>query len=259
MSPITSRQMSRGTRQTSPQARPAVESLEERALLDAAAYVGHLYSELLHRNGSPGEVAGWVSILNGGASGEQVAGAIASSTEFRTRVVSEDYQRLLGRLPEAGGLNAWVSRLAAGLTPDQLEAAIVGSDEYFQHNGNTVAGFLSAAYRDELGRGPDGGGLAFWTARLGAGGNRQEAANALANGPEHHDHRVEQDYEEILQRTPDDSGRNFWRSQLDQGMSDIDLLVRLAGSSENGQHDQFEVEPGRRGGGGGADDLSGHH
>jgi hypothetical protein len=254
----------RGTKPAAPQALPAVEVLEERALLDASGYVGNLYTELLHRGGSSGEIAAWVGVLNGGASGEQVARAIANSTEFRSRIVSDDYLRLLGRAPDAAGLNAWVAQLAAGLTPDQIEAALVSSDEYFLRNGNTVAGFLNAAYRDEFGRGPDDAGFAFWSGRLVGGGSRLEAANSFANGPEHHNHEVDDDYQDVLGRRADDAGRDFWRGQLDQGLNNIELLIRLAGSQENGEHAGFEVEPGRRGGtgaggGGGADDGAGHH
>src|SRR6516165_6370285 len=96
--------------------RPAVELLEDRTVLsiydslsvlpvhprlpsqpNASVYVNGLYFDLLHRQASPQEVAGWVTALNSGMPRSQVTTGFVNSLEFRSNEIVSFYQNILNR------------------------------------------------------------------------------------------------------------------------------------------------------------------
>ncbi len=78
------------------------------------AYVTGLYEKLLSRVPSSGEVAGWVSAIQTGASFAQVATDFATSTEYRTDAVTALYQHYLNTAPTQAELTSAVADARRG-------------------------------------------------------------------------------------------------------------------------------------------------
>lgn len=98
-------------------------------------YVAKLYQDLLGREGSPDEVAGWA---NSGLGRYDIAMGFTTSLEYRTRVVTTFYQVYLHRAPEPEGLQYHVGTLVAGATQQQVAATFLSSDEYQSLHGGVV-------------------------------------------------------------------------------------------------------------------------
>src|SRR5262249_37677760 len=111
-----------------------VEHLEARELLnagptalnpDSAQFVTSLYNHLLDRSPASTEVAGWVTVLNAGASLHDVSQGFTNSIEYRIDVVTKDYQTFLGRMPSPMETQIWLSQMQAGFDEKQLQAAFL--------------------------------------------------------------------------------------------------------------------------------------
>jgi hypothetical protein len=92
-------------------------------------FVQALYSTLLNRTASAGEVSGWVNAL-ASAGRDGVASGFLGSNEFRNELVTAFYSTLLHRNPDTGGLNAWVS---SGQDLQHIREGFEKSDEFFQN------------------------------------------------------------------------------------------------------------------------------
>jgi hypothetical protein len=95
-----------------------------------AGYVAALYSNLLDRTASTGEISYWVDTLNAGGTDATIESAIAGSPEARKVIVTTAFETFLGRNPDTTGLTYWTSQLAAGATQPSLIAGLVNSTEY---------------------------------------------------------------------------------------------------------------------------------
>jgi N-acetylmuramoyl-L-alanine amidase/Domain of unknown function (DUF4214) len=105
---------------------------------------------------------------NGGYAALPNIRAIASTFSYAQRftqarsVVRALYQDLLRRPVDPAGLQSWGAMLAGGGSQTALVASLTKSQEYVQLR-------IGQAYWAVLGRGPDPGGLAGWTAQILAG------------------------------------------------------------------------------------------
>jgi len=104
--------------------------------------VARLYEAYLDR---PPERAGlewWVTAIERGASLDEVAGAVAASSELvaRTGLLDDDafvrfvYASVLGRQPDPGGLAHWTTMLAQGRSRGWVMASFSESAEYRAHS-----------------------------------------------------------------------------------------------------------------------------
>ncbi len=93
-----------------------------------SAYVAQLYRDILHREGSPAEIAGWVTSLR--VVGRAVASfAVWRSLESAQLRVNEIYQVFLTRAADPSGIATW-SPYWQLHGEDALRGMIVSSDEY---------------------------------------------------------------------------------------------------------------------------------
>jgi hypothetical protein len=83
---------------------------------------------------------------------------------------------------------------------EQVRIFLLGSQEYFARAGGTNDAFLTALYRDTVGRAVDDGGRAFWNAQLAAGASRFTAAIVLATSDEGRGSRVDGLFRQYLGR-----------------------------------------------------------
>ncbi|MGI3776324.1 MAG: DUF4214 domain-containing protein, partial [Janthinobacterium lividum] len=149
--------------------------------LGDAQFVARLYQDADGRAPDAGGLAGYVQALASGQSRGQVLLAIAESPEARVHsqavagdandaTVARLYEAIDGRAPDPGGLAAYGGALDGGQGVAQVAAAMLASPEYAARFGApSDAAFVGALYRNLLGRAPDAGGLAGYTAALAGG------------------------------------------------------------------------------------------
>jgi hypothetical protein len=82
-------------------------------------------------------------------------------------LVSSFYKTAFGRLPDPQGLAHCIHQLKSGVSPEGLAEELVGAAEFRARHGSSErvdTDYLTAVYRDGLGRQPDPEGLANWLA-----------------------------------------------------------------------------------------------
>ncbi|HZQ56400.1 MAG TPA: DUF4214 domain-containing protein [Acidimicrobiales bacterium] len=92
--------------------------------------------------------------------------------------------------------------------------------------------FVSQLYQDLLGRQPDPGGLALWSAALDAGVTRSAVAASVLASPEYRLRQVNGAYSDCLSRGPDAAGESLYVSLLGRGWAPEALEAALVGSDE---------------------------
>ena len=95
-------------------ARPTLESLEPRLVLDNTTFVHNIYHDLLNRAPDPSGNALWISQLNSGFSRQLLSIFFWRSVEHRQLEVNAFYQNILGRAPDGPGNSAVMAMLRAG-------------------------------------------------------------------------------------------------------------------------------------------------
>jgi hypothetical protein len=235
-----------------------VEPLEDRTVPQASgltgnqAIVSQVFMDLLRRAPDSTGLAFWSSQLNQGQSVAQVALGIENSLEFRTNEVNSLYQCFLNRLPDTAGLSFFVSLLNSQNSEESgnfeefrehggttaLNAALtllLGSPEFFQDQGGTNAGFVTALYQDLLGRAPDSAGAQSYEQALASGLSRAQVVRSFLGSSEFETLEVQRAYEQLLRRNADPTGLQFYTTALSQGQSVDNLVAALVGSPEYAQ------------------------
>lgn len=93
--------------------------------------------------------------------------------------------------------------------------------------------FVTALYRDFLGREPDPAGLQFWSSRIERRvESRAAVAHRMSRSHEYAVKVVDRMYRDVLDRAVDPSGRAYWAKRIADGMSPSTLLLQLIGSNE---------------------------
>jgi hypothetical protein len=109
-------------------------------------------------------------------------------------------------------------RLVLSVTRGSISLALTHSTEFYQN-------FINNGYQQYLGRGPDAGGLNFWTDQmLNHGLTDEQFAAHFIGSPEYIANHggagsgwVKGMYNDLLGRLPDDAGLQYWLSQLNSG------------------------------------------
>ena len=100
-------------------------------------------------------------------------------------------------------------------------------------DGSANGLYVAAVFHDVLGRAPDSGGLAYWTAQLDSGVPVSSVAEAIAHSAEYYANFViKLDYVKLLGRPADDAGVAYWTAQMQNGLTDQQLEGQLAASDE---------------------------
>jgi Domain of unknown function (DUF4214) len=201
------------------------------------AFVVNAYRDLLGRPPSDSDASYWLGRLGEGAGREAMAREIASSAEYRDELVVSIYQRFLERSPSAGEVSYATGLLGAGGSDEQLIAALVGSSEYYGLSGETIAGFVSRAYSDLLGREATKEEKGSWEAFLSSGHTREQLAGEITASPEYREDLIRALYQRFLQREAGAGEVSYWTGVLGAGGSDEQLIAALVGSSEYYFHD----------------------
>jgi hypothetical protein len=214
----------------------AVEPLETRMVLSGInqRFVTQMYLDLLHRPVDPTGLSVFGSALDRRQmTRQQVVQFVEGSTEYLTGQVQGLYRSLLHRPADQPGLNGWVGFLRHGGTMEQVRSSIAGSTEYFQRQGaSTNQGFLTASYRDLLGRTIDPTGLHDFTQLLSHGTSRTRVADLIFGSLESQRNLVKGLYSSFLHRQGDTAGFNAWVSAGTHGMREELMVTGFVASDE---------------------------
>ena len=180
-----------------------------------------------------------------------VDGSVFFGTDSTVAQAYRLYSAALDRAPDAFGLAGWANSLANGMTLDQAARGFVGSAEFQAKYGATDdAQFVTLLYNNVLDRGPDSGGLSYWTGLLGSGAmDRGQVLAGFSESPEnvektralvevglwHADPEAASAarlYHASLGRAPDAGGLGYWRGQLEQGRTLAEAADGFVGSPE---------------------------
>jgi len=201
---------------------------------DATLYfVQNLYTDLLNRPLDASAQATFVGGLdNAPLTRGQIVQDLLTSNEYRSDVVQSLYQGYLHRAADPSSLTGFTTLLANGSTDEGIAALLAGSTEFFNDNGSTNPGFVSALYQDALGRAADPAGLAFWESALQTGMTRTQAATAIFGSTEYMTDLVQKLYQRFLGRPADNTGLNAFVPSLEKGAHDESVIAALVSSVE---------------------------
>lgn len=182
------------------------------------------------RTAGVGQVSGDSQVLLTGILGGAVVPGPCDGSHGLTAQVCRLYRATLLRDPDADGLAYWRQVRAGGASLTTVAAALVASPEFISRYGSLDdAAFVSLVYSNVLSRQPDGPGLAYWVARLGAGMSRgalmtgfsesAEFADATSLGPVQSpaEGSITRLYQAFFNRDPDGPGQAYWVARLAAG------------------------------------------
>lgn len=163
------------------------------------------------------------------------------SPEFSQNIspVARLYFAYFLRLPDYTGLMYWVNSYTQGTPLNDVSNAFATSTEFQQSYGTlSNAQFVQTVYQNVLGRQPDAGGLAYWTAELDAG--RVARGQVMVGFSESVEYQqiqanpvyVTMVYIGLLRRAPDQSGYDYWVARMNQGNSGQELINQFLTSAE---------------------------
>lgn len=93
--------------------------------------------------------------------------------------------------------------------------------------------YVTAVYQDVLGRGPDSGGLVFWTHSLDSGAPISSVAAQIGHSAEYYQNFViKPAYLSLLGRPADGGGLQHWTTQMLAGLTDQGLEAGFISSDE---------------------------
>lgn len=196
------------------------------------SFVQQLYSDILGRTADTTGLNRWTAMLDAGSSRQSVVDGIYNSNEHYLRMVNGYYQTYLGREADSVGLNHWVKLLHRGVSETVVIRGILASAEYYNRHGGNDRDFLSALYRDLLGRDIDSAGLSSWMAALLGGESRSDVIAGIQSSAEYETVLIDSAYEFELRRVPDPIGMNTWRGEMAGGLSAAMLDILLYSSEE---------------------------
>jgi len=201
------------------------------------AWIVSIYQNLLGRSPTSGDVAGWISILNSGASRYAVALGFTSGIERESIRVRQNYQTFLGRTPSASEVASWVDQFVNhGMSSETMIAEFVGSREFFNSSSrgaSTYSTWIGQAYLAILQRPASTSDIAYWLPTLNVPANLGTYAVSVTHSDESYRVFITQAYVTYLGRSPDTAGLNTWLDLMKRGvLTDEQLEAQFISSPE---------------------------
>lgn len=210
-------------------------------------YINLLYTNLLGRSASAGEVSSYSSLLAGGASAGSVASGFLNSDEFKARKLSDKefiklmYRTFCNREASADEIAEMTKHISEGYSRNYIFTIIINSKEcqdylsYFSisletfknpdlvDNNMAIKPLVVQLYNGVLGRDPDRDGLRNWISQLASGAmSGPQVAAAFCMSPEMDSYELSDGefvtrlYQVCLGRKPDPAGYDDWTGRLAQ-------------------------------------------
>src|SRR5262249_25594203 len=98
-------------------------------------WVSSVYLDLLHRPVDAPSLAFWTDQLESDVPRTTIAQMILNSTEYRTKLIQQQFQALLGRPASSADVNTYLQFFLKGGTTEGMKALILISPEYIGHRG----------------------------------------------------------------------------------------------------------------------------
>lgn len=127
-----------------------------------------LYEDILRRDADAAGLDAWISALQSGTSVAEARNALIESAEAAAVIdpLVRIYEAAFGRVPDEAGLSGWAAEFRAGKSFLEIAEGFAGSQEFanrYPEAGNgDLSGFITALYRNTLGREPEEAGLNGW-------------------------------------------------------------------------------------------------
>ena len=218
------------------------DNTDPTVLSDNAEFIKQVYRDFLGREADSGGLAYWTDQLNGGhVSQAELVEQYLLSAEFGQTVapVARLYFAYFNRIPDYNGLMYWIDSYAQGTPLVTISDAFAGSAEFTSTYGSlSNSDFVTLVYQNVLGRGPDAGGLSYWTGLLDSGAQtRGQVMVGFSESAEYQNLMANQIYVTmtyigLLRRSPDQGGFDYWTSVLDSGASGTALINGFLFASE---------------------------
>jgi hypothetical protein len=198
-----------------------------------ANFLSAIFQDLLGRPVDPTSQSFYLNFLAGGGTHTQVATNLLGSTEYRTRLVQDDYQKFLHRAADPTGLNSGVNFLASG-TDEQYIAVLAGSAEYFANRGGgDNSGFLDALYYDLLNRPIDPTSRSLFLGQLNSGTSPNAVALEVLGSTEYRTDLIGAFFWRFLHRAVDSSSLNGYLNLMNNSnWTDEQVISSIDGSAE---------------------------
>jgi len=200
---------------------------------DASRYLTAVYGSLFNRRPDAAGVAAFTPQLTQNQAFLPTALTMTGSPEYATTIVDMFYSKFLGRLPDLGSLNSDITALLSGTTVQQFEAGLLGSNEFFTTNGTLPATWVTAVYRNVLGRDPRPAEVQIWAPMVTNDPNqRAMEAFQIVSSQEGQQFLVNSGFQTYLGRAADPNGSAYWTGQLQSGVSYQTFVANLVSSPE---------------------------
>ena len=198
---------------------------------DVEKFYARLFQDFVGRPPTAAELSTGAAKLKSGQTDRLTAAVeLSRSPEYVYSVVNSFYRIALGRDADPTGAEYWRQLLLGGMSEAQVGAGFYGSDEYYQRSGGTDQAWITALYRDLLGRAPDPDGFVFWQ-KIAKTTSRASIAIGFYQSPENLLLRTDRLYVRFLGRHADPTGLAGWPPVL-AAKGDIALSAALASSDE---------------------------
>jgi hypothetical protein len=146
--------------------------------------------------------------------------------------VNSLYQNIFGRKPDEAGANYWANKLETSpMTLEDIQNLFSTSQEAQNRFGDIV----QQAYRNNLARNADEGGLNYWTDMLRSG--KASLGDIEAELSTSQEAKLNRLYHNELGRDLEIEGRDYWLNQLNEGKASFeDVENAIHGSQEAKLH-----------------------
>jgi hypothetical protein len=156
---------------------------------DATTFVKWQFIDILLRQGSAGEMAPFVSALNGGTTTRaNVIDSLEGSSEFGSQIapIIRLYYSALTRSPVYGGLTFWVGQRKSGVTLQAVADSFAATQAFQSTYGTgTPRQFVNRLFQNVLGRSPTTTERRFWVAQVKSGAaTRSQAVLQISESAE---------------------------------------------------------------------------
>jgi len=198
---------------------------------NAPAIVRGFYRDLLHRSPSAQEMSAQLSQLQG-ESREQLALALLNTTEYRGILLQSFAQHYLKKPLSRANLAKYLGYLKQGLTDEQIQYQIIISPQYASRLRG-VSAFISAVYRDILGRSASSSEMSQWTKKLKRNSSQRRAlVLSLLGSSEHRTEMANAWFQSYLHRAVDGASLAVILSTFSGGATDEHIQAGILGAAE---------------------------
>ena len=196
------------------------------------AYVMQLFPSLLGRPPSTSELSNFTAFLDGGAPRAQAVANIMASPEYIQKHAGDLLGQFLPGPVNPTLLKNIVAALQQGASDEAIGVFLASTSQFFQQNGNTNTGFVSALYQIALHRSPSDAELNGWLGALQSGTTTSTVAQIILTSHEYHTVLVNTDFQMFLNRQADPNSQNAFAAALDAGLKDQAVIAILTTSAE---------------------------